>query len=69
MILTAEELASLTKRTRSDAQARALNAMGIPHKRRADGSIVVSRAHVDEWLGVKADKRADVFELNLEAVA
>jgi len=30
MILTAEELASLTRRTRSDAQARALNAMGIP---------------------------------------
>lgn len=69
MILTAEELASLTRRTRSDAQARALNAMGIPHKRRADGSIVVSRTHVDEWLGVKAEKRASDFELDVGAVA
>ena len=68
MILTADELVALTNRTRADAQARALNVMGIPHKRRADGSVIVARAAVDEWLGVKSDKRAG-FELDLEVVA
>ena len=41
MFLTNDALCFLTKRTKWTAQARALNAMGIPYRRRSDGSLVV----------------------------
>ena len=41
MILTPEELALLTQRTRSDGQRRELEHLGIPYKLRRDGSVVV----------------------------
>lgn len=47
MILTPRELANLTQRTRSYAQARVLDYMAIPYRRRPDGSLVVLRAHLD----------------------
>lgn len=68
MILSKEEVIALTKRTRSDAQARVLNSMGIPHRRRPDGSIVVSRAYVDAELGVKVPAKVKEFEINFGAV-
>ena len=43
MILTADELAELTARRRPAAQARELDRLGIPYRRRTDGSLVVLR--------------------------
>lgn len=43
MILSADELRELTGKTRSDAQARELDHLGIPYKKRRDDSIVVLR--------------------------
>lgn len=51
MFLTPEEVAELTGRQRSDAQLRALRFMGIEHRVRPDGSLAVSRAHVEAILG------------------
>lgn len=51
MFLTKEELVALTGRSRSDAQLRVMRSMGIDHRIRPDGSIVVSRSHVERLLG------------------
>lgn len=56
MFLSDEELHELTKRTRRGAQARALRAMGIEHRVRGDGSVVVLRAHVEQVFGVALPK-------------
>lgn len=69
VFLTPEELAELTGRRRSDAQAAALRSMGIEHLRRPDGRIVVSRAHVDAMLGVAAPSaKVKDFALDLSTV-
>ena len=52
MFLNAEEVAHLTGKVRRDSQVRALRFMGIEHRVRADGTVVVSRAHVEQTLGV-----------------
>lgn len=52
MILTQEQLSELTGRRRHDAQAKVLRHMGIEFRQRPDGSLAVSRAHVDAVLGV-----------------
>lgn len=52
LTLTDEELVNLTHRQRSAAQAAALRAMGIEHKRRPDGSVAVLRAHVEQQMGL-----------------
>lgn len=52
MFLTADELRELTCRTRSDAQRRALRAMGIEHRTRPNGSVAVLRSHVEHVLGL-----------------
>lgn len=51
LFLTSAEVAELTGRTRRDAQARALRAMGIDFKARPDGSAAVLRAVVEKALG------------------
>lgn len=56
MFLTPEELVKLTGRHRRDSQVRALNFMGIEHRIRPDGKVVVLRRHVEEMLGLKPDK-------------
>ena len=47
MFLTPEQIQTLTKKRRWTAQARALQAMGIPHRLRVDGSPVVTVAAVE----------------------
>jgi hypothetical protein len=47
MILTPQEIQELTQRNRPGWQARVLEFLGIPFKRRPDGSLVVLRAHVE----------------------
>lgn len=51
MTLSEAEIRELTGRLQRNAQARALGAMGIEHRQRPDGSVVVLRAHVERLLG------------------
>lgn len=46
MILSHKEICELTNKRRFKAQARELVALGIPHKLRTDGSIVVYSSDV-----------------------
>lgn len=50
-ILSEEDLYELTRRKYAPAQARQLRCMGIEHRARADGSLVVLRSHVEKILG------------------
>lgn len=63
MILTQDQLSELTGRRRHDAQAKVLRHMGIEFRQRPDGSLAVSKAHVDAVLGVPMQGRAQEFEL------
>lgn len=51
LTLTPDELRELTGLRRSDAQARALEHMGIPFSARPNGSLAVLRAVVERALG------------------
>jgi hypothetical protein len=51
MFLTADELKEMTKRTQYRAQVQVLRSLGIEHKIRPDGSVLVLRAHVEKQLG------------------
>jgi prophage regulatory protein len=51
MFLRAEELRELTQRRQSRSQSEMLRALGIEHKVRPDGSLIVLRAHVVKLLG------------------
>lgn len=69
MILNKSELIELTGRRVKSAQIKALRFMGIEHKIRPDGSVVVLRAHVQQVLGLKepTEKRVEV-EPNWDAI-
>jgi len=54
LFLDTNELSELTGRVRRQAQRGALNFMGIEHKVRPDGSLVVAREHVEKLFGVPA---------------
>lgn len=47
MLLTDADLVALTGRSRPTAQARQLAALGIPYRRRTDGTIVVLLRDLD----------------------
>ena len=47
LTLTDSELIDLTKKERPSAQVRVLRHLGIEHRTRPDGSIVVDRGHYD----------------------
>lgn len=66
MILSDDELIALTRRTQHAAQARMLRAMGIDHKVRPDGSLIVARLVVDEFLGVSLKPKTTSKEPRLE---
>lgn len=51
MFLTSDELVALTGRKLSKSQRSVLNHLGIQHKARPDGSLVVLRSHVEKSLG------------------
>ncbi|MBI5431159.1 MAG: DUF4224 domain-containing protein [Nitrosomonadales bacterium] len=56
MFLTQNEIAELTGRTQRNAQARELDTIGIPYKRRRDNSLVVMRVCVEAMLGASNAK-------------
>lgn len=69
MFLTPAEIAELTKKQRCKAQRMVLNALGINHKVRPDGSLLVLRTHVEKELGgVPAGKTKKAQEPNWEMV-
>lgn len=51
MFLDAEEIQQMTDRKTRVAQRRMLNALGIVYRIRADGGLLVLRAHVEHELG------------------
>ena len=51
MFLTHDDVVRLTGKQHYSAQRRALNTMGIMHKTRPDGSVVVLQCHVQRELG------------------
>ena len=59
MFLTDQEIAELTRRRWHRAQVKILRAIGIEHKQRPDGSIVVLRSHVEHLLGGKLPAKVD----------
>jgi hypothetical protein len=67
--LTPEEIAEITSKQRQGAQRRVLNALGISHKVRPDGSLVILRSHVERQLGGNAAAPAKKeIEPNWEAL-
>lgn len=56
IFLTSDELVELTGLRRSSAQKKALHMMGVDFLIRPDGSLVVSRRHVEELLGARQEK-------------
>lgn len=50
MFLTDDQIVQLTKRTQHRAQSNVLNALGIDHKQRPDGTLVVLSSHVEKVL-------------------
>lgn len=48
--LTDAELVDATRRRQPCAQARALDRMGVPYKRRADGTLLVGRSALENAL-------------------
>lgn len=69
VFLARDELAALTRRRNGPAQVRVLRHLGIEHKIRPDGSVVVLRAHVEAALGGQsAGKEKDTLEPNWAAI-
>lgn len=62
MFLTSDEIKELTKRTQYRAQAQMLNYLGITHKVRSDGTLLVLRAHVEKEMGGLPDSKTKVKE-------
>lgn len=55
--LSEDELFDVTHKHRPTAQCRALKSMGIIHKRRPDGTVLVHRSHLDGLLGCIANAK------------
>ncbi|WP_454825917.1 DUF4224 domain-containing protein [Paraburkholderia xenovorans] len=56
MFLTNKELVELTDRRHRACQAQVLRALGIDHKVRPDGRVIVLRRHVEQQFGVSAER-------------
>lgn len=50
-----DEIALLTAKQRRRAQVKALNAMGIEHKVRPDGSLAILRSHIEKVFAGSVD--------------
>ncbi|WP_150588156.1 DUF4224 domain-containing protein [Pandoraea eparura] len=65
--LSSDEVHELTGRRQHAAQVRTLRTMGIEHRVRPDGSVVVLRAHVEALMGVTASRRVAEWQPNWSA--
>lgn len=69
MFLTPAEINELTGKTRKPAQVRALRYMGIEHRVRPDGALIVSRSHIEKVLdGVATPPAPREVEPNWDAM-
>lgn len=70
IFLTQDEIRDMTGRVRYKSQALVLSAMGIEHKVRPDGSLLVLRSHVEQSLGgtTKTPTRQRVYEIDRSAL-
>lgn len=61
IFLDEDEIQAVTHKKRPSAQHRVLNEMGVTHKVRPDGSIIVLRSHIEQQLGgsVAGSKKKD----------
>ncbi|KQV50062.1 DUF4224 domain-containing protein [Massilia sp. Root335] len=58
MFLTDDEVKELTRKSRRASQAKVLNSLGITHKIRPDGSLVILRSHVEQvFAGRKSEEK------------
>lgn len=64
--LTPEDIATLTGRQRGDAQVRALKFMGVEHRVRPDGKVIVLRAHIESVFGIAPTPNKKVKEYTLD---
>lgn len=69
-VLGHDEISDLTGRVQHAAQAKVLNAMGIEHRTRPDGSIAVLRTHAEEVMsgGGQATRKKKEPQLNWSGV-
>jgi hypothetical protein len=65
LVLSPEELIEVTAKVKPIAQARELEAMGIPYRRRRNGSLCVARIHVEGAPAAGANIQAEP-ELQLD---
>lgn len=71
IFLEPNEVKDLTDKVRRPAQVKVLNAMGIEHKVRPDGSVAILRAHITKVFGGAPDsvrKTTKVVEPNWAAI-
>ena len=69
MFLTAGEVRALTDRVQRRAQICVLNSLGIEHRVRPDGGIIVLRAHVEHLLGCPTPtRRAREYQIDRSAM-
>ncbi|VVE10664.1 hypothetical protein PTE30175_02545 [Pandoraea terrae] len=64
--LTQDEVRELTGRTKFKSQDHVLSVLGIEHKVRPDGSMIVLRAHVEQLLGCGTSKRPRSHEYEID---
>lgn len=69
MFLEPDEIEKLTGKQRRPAQQKALCSMGIEHRVRPDGAIIISRSHVEKILdGATMPKTERRIEPNWNAI-
>lgn len=71
LFLTDDEIYDLTKKTYGPTRIKALNALGIQHKVRGDGSIAILRDHIIKVFGgnmATQAKKAKSSEPNWSAI-
>jgi hypothetical protein len=64
ILLTDDEVIELTHKKNRSAQVRALRRMGIEHRVRPDGTIVISRCYIEKILSGKVAENATIKEKN-----
>ena len=68
MFLSIDEVVELTGKRRHGLQEEILRTMGIEHKVRADGRVLVLRKYLEQEFGVKTSKKKEQpFEPNWDA--
>jgi len=63
LFLDDEEVIRLTGRKKRNAQVIALRYMGIEHKIRPDGAVIVSRSHIQKLLDGDSVKRRIIHKV------